>query len=144
MGRTDEPPIILRSHDTDGPLVMEKSLPLYKNLYTESKYTGESLTTYTPGGPWGETHKQLSALKSIHIENVHILANLEPFRYGSPDFIQKTVKAMHSVHGPMPYIYLRSILLGWPYSAIKQNRRTNTRNGSRLDLVQSLGKICME
>lgn len=127
LGRTDEPPIILRSHDTDGPLVMEKSLPLYKNLYTESKYTGESLTTYTPGGPWGETHKQLSALKSIHIENVHILANLEPFRYGSPDFIQKTVKAMHSVHGANAlHLYPQASYWDWPYSADK------TKTGERL------------
>ncbi|MDA6068301.1 hypothetical protein NJT12_01590 [Flavobacterium sp. AC] len=127
LGRTDEPPIILRSHDTDGPLVMEKSLPLYKNLYTESKYTGESLTTYTPGGPWGETHKQLSALKSIHIENVHILANLEPFRYGSPDFIQKTVKAMHSVHGANAlHLYPQASYWDWPYSADK------TKTGERI------------
>ncbi|PJJ08511.1 glycosyl hydrolase family 67 [Flavobacterium sp. 1] len=127
LGRTDEPPIILRSHDTDAPLVMEKSLPLYKNLYTESKYTGESLTTYTPGGPWGETHKQLSALKSIHIENVHILANLEPFRYGSPDFIQKTVKAMHSAHGANAlHLYPQASYWDWPYSADK------TKTGERL------------
>ncbi len=127
LGKTEEPPIILRSHDTDGPLVMEKSLPLYKNLYTESKYTGESLTTYTPGGPWGETHKQLSALKSIHIENVHILANLEPFRYGSPDFIQKTVKAMHNIHGANAlHLYPQASYWDWPYSADK------TKSGERL------------
>ncbi|MBF4517788.1 hypothetical protein IRZ71_15595 [Flavobacterium sp. ANB] len=127
LGRTDEPPIILRSHDTDGPLVMEKSLPLYKNLYTESKYTGESLTTYTPGGPWGETHRQLSALKSIHIENVHILANLEPFRYGSPDFIQKTVKAMHSAHGANAlHLYPQASYWDWPYAADK------TKTGERV------------
>ena len=56
-GRTDIPPVVLRSHDTDGPLVLKESLPLYPNIYTMSKYTGESLTTYTPGGPWGETHR---------------------------------------------------------------------------------------
>ena len=127
LGRTDEPPIILRSHDTDAPLVMEKSLPLYKNLYTESKYTGESLTTYAPGGPWGETHRQLSALKSIHIENVHILANLEPFRYGSPDFIQKTVQAMHNIHGANAlHLYPQASYWDWPYSADK------TKTGERL------------
>ena len=31
-GRTDIPPIILRSHDTDGPKVLEASLPLYPNI----------------------------------------------------------------------------------------------------------------
>ncbi|MEO8239523.1 MAG: glycoside hydrolase family 20 zincin-like fold domain-containing protein [Flavobacterium sp.] len=124
LGRTDEPPIILRSHDTDGPLVMEKSLPLYKNLYTESKYTGESLTTYAPGGPWGETHRQLSALKSIHIENVHILANLEPFRYGSPDFIQKSVQAMHTIHGANAlHLYPQASYWDWPYTADKTDKR---------------------
>jgi hypothetical protein len=124
LGKTEEPPIILRSHDTDAPAVMAKALPLYKNLYTMSKYTGESLTTYTPGGPWGETHKELSALGSIHIENVHILANLEPFRYGSPDFIQKTVKAMHSAHGANAlHLYPQASYWDWPYTADKTNKR---------------------
>ncbi|MBD0725156.1 hypothetical protein B6A10_08190 [Flavobacterium sp. L1I52] len=127
LGKTQEPPIILRSHDTDAPAVMAKALPLYKNLYTMSKYTGESLTTYTPGGPWGETHKQLSSLGSIHIENVHILANLEPFRYGSPDFIQKTVKAMHNIHGANAlHLYPQASYWDWPYSADK------TKTGERL------------
>jgi len=55
LGKTDEPPIILRSHDTNAQLVMKSALPLYKNLYTETKYTGESLTTYEPRGP-GRKH----------------------------------------------------------------------------------------
>ena len=38
-GRTDIPPVVLRSHDTDGPLVLRESLPLYPNIYTMSKYT---------------------------------------------------------------------------------------------------------
>ena len=124
LGKTDEPPIILRAHDTDAPLVMEKSLPLYKNLYTMHKYNGESLTTYTPGGPWGEIHKKLSSLKSVHIENVHILANLEPFRYGSPDFIQKTVQAMHTAHGANAlHLYPQASYWDWPYTADKTDKR---------------------
>ncbi|MFV8374521.1 glycoside hydrolase family 20 zincin-like fold domain-containing protein [Flavobacterium sp. LB1P71] len=124
LGRTDEPPIILRAHDTDAPLVMEKSLPLYKNLYTMHKYNGESLTTYTPRGPWGEIHKKLSSLNSVHISNVHILANLEPFRYGSPDFIQKTVQAMHNIHGANAlHLYPQSSYWDWPYTADKTDKR---------------------
>ncbi len=119
-GRTDEPPIILRSHDTDGPLVLEKSLPLYKNIYTMSKYTGESLTTYEPGGPWGETHRQLSAAAPVHISNVHILANLEPWRWSSPAFVDKTVKAMHSVHKANGlHLYPQANYWDWPYTADK-------------------------
>ena len=117
-GRTDTPPIILRSHDTDGPTVLAKSLPLYPNIYTMSKYTGESLTTYEPGGPWGETHRKLAEAAPIHIDNVHILANLEPWRWSSPAFCQKTVAAMHRVHHSKGlHLYPQASYWDWPYTA---------------------------
>ena len=121
------PPVVLRSHDTDGPLVLKESLPLYPNIYTMSKYTGESLTTYTPGGPWGETHRQLAAAAPVHIDNVHILANLEPWRWSSPAFIQKTVQAMHRVHHSKGlHLYPQASYWDWPYTADK------LPNGERL------------
>ena len=119
-GRKDIPPVVLRSHDTDGPLVLKESLPLYPNIYTMSKYTGESLTTYEPGGPWGETHRQLAAAAPVHIDNVHILANLEPWRWSSPAFIQKTVQAMHRVHHSKGlHLYPQASYWDWPYTADK-------------------------
>ena len=121
------PPIVLRSHDTDGPLVLKESLPLYPNIYTMSKYTGESLTTYEPGGPWGETHRQLAAAAPVHIDNVHILANLEPWRWSSPAFIEKTVQAMHRVHHSKGlHLYPQASYWDWPYTADK------LPNGERL------------
>lgn len=127
IGRTDEPPLLLRAHDTSAKMVMDAALPLYKNLYTMHKYNGESLTTYQPRGPWAEIHKELSSLGSVHISNVHILANLEPWRYGSPDFIQKTVQAMHDVHGANAlHLYPQSSFWDWPNTADK------LRNGQRL------------
>ncbi len=117
-GRTDMPPIILRNHDTDGPAVLRASLPLYPNIYTMNKYTGESLTTYQPGGPWGETHRQLAAAAPVHIDNVHILANLEPWRWSSPAFIQKAVQAMHDVHHSKGlHLYPQASYWDWPYTA---------------------------
>ena len=119
-GRTDVPPVVLRSHDTDGPLVLKESLPLYPNIYTMSKYTGESLTTYEPGGPWGETHRQLAGAAPVHIDNVHILANLEPWRWSSPAFIEKTVQAMHRVHHSKGlHLYPQASYWDWPYTADK-------------------------
>lgn len=119
-GRTDMPPIILRAHDTDGPRVLKEALPFYKNIYTMNKYNGESLTTYQPGGPWGETHRKLAAAAPIHIENVHILANLEPWRWSSPAFIEKTVKAMHNVHNANGlHLYPQANYWDWPYTADK-------------------------
>jgi hypothetical protein len=123
-GLGDEPPIILRAHDTDAPAVMKAALPIYKNLYTMAKYNGEALTTYTPRGKWAELHRSLSAIGTVHIQNVHILANLEPFRYGSPDFIQKSVKAMHAVHQSNGiHIYPQASYWDWPYTADKVDNR---------------------
>lgn len=126
LGTTTEPPIVVRAHDTNPQMVMAAALPIYKNLYTMNKYNGESLTTYEPNpkGAWTKTHQDLSSLGSIHIENVHILANLEPFRYGSPDFIQKTVKAMHNVHGANAlHLYPQASYWDWPYTADKSDPR---------------------
>lgn len=118
LGRTDEPPLLLRAHDTDCKKVMDAALPLYKNLYTMHKYNGESLTTYEPRGPWSEVHRELSSLGSVHISNVHILANLEPWRWSSPDFTQKAVQAMHNVHGANAlHLYPQASYWDWPYTA---------------------------
>jgi hypothetical protein len=120
LNRTDEPPILLRAHDTDAKQVMDAALPIYKNLYTMHKYNGESLTTYEPRGPWAKIHTDLSSLGSVHISNVHILANLEPWRYGSPWFIQKSVQAMHNVHGANAlHLYPQASYWDWPFSADK-------------------------
>ena len=118
LGQTEQQPIVLRAHDTDAPRVINAALPLYKNLYTEAKFNGEALTTYTPRGSWAELHRQLSGMNSVHIENVHILANLEPFRYGSADFIQKSVQAMHHTYGANGlHLYPESSYWDWPYTA---------------------------
>ena len=103
-GLKDEPPVILRTHATDAKIVMPEALKVYKNLYTEAKFNGESLTTYEPRGVRQELHLAMSKLGSTHLINVHILANLEPFRYGAQKFIQKSMQAArdrlgaHGVH----------------------------------------------
>jgi hypothetical protein len=129
LGRTDEPPIVLRAHDTDAPTVMKYAKPLYKNLYTMAKYNGEALTTYEPHGPWADLHRTLSSIGTVQIENVHIMANLEPFRYGSADFIQKCVLAMHNTYGANGlHVYPQASYWDWPYTA------DNTRNTRLLQL----------
>ncbi len=118
LGKTEEPPIVLRAHDTDAPAVMDAALPLYKNLYTEAKFNGEALTYDRPRGAWAELHQKLSKLGSVQIENVHILANLEPFRYGSADFIQRSVIGMHEVMGGNGlHLYPQASYWDWPYAA---------------------------
>jgi hypothetical protein len=118
LGRTDEPPIVLRAHDTDAPAVMRAALPLYRNLYTEAKFNGEALTYERPRGSWAQLHRTLAGLGSVQIENVHILANLEPFRYGSPAFIRESVRGMHEVMGGNGlHLYPQASYWDWPYTA---------------------------
>ncbi len=92
-GLVEEPPIVIRAHATDAAVVMPAALQVYGNLYTMAKFNGESLTTFEPRGAWRDIHQRLSKLGSTHVVNVHILANLEPFRYGAPRFIQASVRA---------------------------------------------------
>jgi hypothetical protein len=92
-GLTDEPPVVLRTHATDAKKVVPEALKVYKNLYTEAKFNGESLTTHEPRGVRQDVHLSMSRLGSTHLINVHILANLEPFRYAAQRFIKQSVIA---------------------------------------------------
>jgi len=118
LHQTKEPPIVLRAHDTDAPSVINAALPFYKNLYTEAKFNGEALTTPRPRGAWAQLHQTLSHLGSVQIENVHIMANLEPFRYGAISFIQQSVIGMHEVMwGNGLHLYPQASYWDWPYAA---------------------------
>jgi len=124
LGIKNEPPIVLRAHDTDAKRVMEAALPIYRNLYTMAKYNGESLTTYQPRDQWVSIPKALSELGSVQIANVHILANLEPFRYGAPDFIRKSANAMINLTGAKGlHLYPQASYWDWPYTADKTDPR---------------------
>ncbi|HMO26626.1 MAG TPA: hypothetical protein PKB10_10180, partial [Tepidisphaeraceae bacterium] len=92
-GLTEEPPVVLRAHATNPSVVVPAALEVYKNLYTMAKFNGESLTTWEPRGVRQRVHLGMSELGSKHISNVHILANLEPFRYSAQRFIKKSVQA---------------------------------------------------
>ncbi|NMC41919.1 MAG: hypothetical protein GYA43_12255, partial [Bacteroidales bacterium] len=93
----------------------------------------ESLTTYEPRDEWITNHTKLSSLGSVHISNVHIMANLEPFRYGSPDFIQKSVIAMHDLQGANGlHLYPQASYWDWPYSADKTEPRLYEMDRDRI------------
>jgi len=88
------------------------------------------LTTYEPGGPWSKIDRDLSDLGPVHISNIHVLANLEPWRYGSPEFIQKAVNAMHVSKGANGlHLYPQASFWDYPYTADK------LANGSRLKQI---------
>ena len=115
-GLSAEPPVVLRTHATDATLVMPEALKVYRNLYTEAKFNGESLTTWEPRGVRQQLHLAMSRIGSTHIANVHILANLEPFRYGATEFIQKSVLAMRDRLGARGLHLYPLFYWDWPVS----------------------------
>ena len=96
----DKPPIIIRNHSTDIEKVLQKTLPLYDNIYTMAKYTCETLASDKFAGGNGQ-NTQISEWKSrkalaekfMLIANVHCVCNLEPFRWGSPTFVRNAMQS---------------------------------------------------
>ncbi len=91
LGITTEPPIVVRAHATDIDADMKAALPLYSNIDTMFKWNGESLTWTNVRGPVLDRFKMLAENSNVAIANVHLLSNLEPFRWGDPDFIRQTL-----------------------------------------------------
>ncbi|MGB6546772.1 MAG: hypothetical protein WBE97_14230, partial [Candidatus Acidiferrales bacterium] len=116
LGTTTEPPIVVRAHATDIKAVMDASLPLYHNIDTMEKWTGESLTWTDVRGTIREKDVMLAEISPVDISNIHILANLEPFRWGDPDYIRKCVLSFQKIGISGLHLYpLR--YWDWPYSA---------------------------
>jgi len=122
-GITEEPPLILRGHDCDPVAAMKGAMEQYGNLYTMWKYNGESLTTYFPKGKWQKLHQELSNIGTTHIMNVHILANLEPFRFNAPAYIQKCVQAGMNRLGANGLHLYPLFYWDWPYAPDKAEPR---------------------
>ncbi len=122
-GIKEVPPLILRGHDCDPNAIMEKAVHMHKNIYTMWKYNGESLTSYHLTGKWKDVHERLSSYGQTHIMNVHVLANLEPFRFAANTFIQKCIQAGTCHYGNSGIHLYPLFFWDWPYSADKATPR---------------------
>ncbi len=111
-----QPPIVVRAHATDIDNVMAAARPLYSNIDTMFKWNGESLTWTNVRGPVKAEFDRLVPISNIQIANVHLLSNLEPFRWGDPDFIRQTVLSFVRIGIGGVHVYpLR--YWDWPYTA---------------------------
>lgn len=122
-GLTEEPPVILRGHDCDPVAAIRGAQKIYSNLCTMWKYNGESLTTCFPRGEWQKQHRSMSSLGTTHIVNVHVLADLEPFRYQAPLFIMRCVQAAQNRLGGNGLHLYPLFYWDWPYSPDKTEPR---------------------
>jgi hypothetical protein len=111
----EEPPIIIRTHAMDPYAVMPAAFQIYSNLFTETKYNGESLTTWQPRGKDQALQLAMARL-GPHLVNVHILSNLEPFRYGDVEFIKKCVQASRDRLGASGIHLYPLSYWNWPFS----------------------------
>ncbi|HEX3628750.1 MAG TPA: hypothetical protein VH280_25345 [Verrucomicrobiae bacterium] len=111
----EEPPIVIRTHAMDPYAVMPASYQIYSNLFTMTKYNGESLTTWQPRGKDQAIQLAMAKLGS-HLVNIHLLSNLEPFRYGDVEFIKKCVQASRDRLGASGIHVYPLSYWNWPYS----------------------------
>lgn len=114
-GLKEQPPVVIRTHAMDAYTVIPACFKVYSNLFTETKYNGESLTTWEPRGKGQATHLAMSKL-GPHLVNIHILSNLEPFRYGDTGFIKKSVQASRDRLGASGIHLYPLSYWNWPYS----------------------------
>ena len=117
-GITTEPPIVVRAHATDIDAVMKAATPLYSNIDTMFKWNGESLTWTNVRGPVLDRFKMLVESSNVAVANIHLLSNLEPFRWGDPDFIRQTETNFQKIGIEGLHLYpLR--YWDWPYAGDK-------------------------
>jgi len=97
-GQIELPPIVVRGHHIvehgSHKDVLSEGLKLYPNLFSMVKYNGESLTSETPRGKYQQYHKDMAKYSGTHMANVHLISNLEPFRYADFSFIWNSAKAI--------------------------------------------------
>ena len=111
-----QPPIVVRAHATDIYDVMAHAKPLYANIDTMFKWNGESLTWTDVRGPVKDEFEKLVAASNVEIANIHLLSNLEPFRWGDSDFIRQTEASFVRLGIEGLHLYpLR--YWDWPYTA---------------------------
>lgn len=114
-GLKEQPPVVIRTHAMNAEVIMPACYQVYSNLFTETKYNGESLTTWEPRGKDQATHLAMAKL-GPHLVNIHILSNLEPFRYGDTEFIRKSVLASRDRLGACGIHLYPLSYWNWPYA----------------------------
>lgn len=81
------PRIVVRYWGLDAEGFKKLCVPAYDNLYTELKHNVEMLVSPTPDA----RHASILKVAKKHIVNLHEIADIKPFRWGSPLFVREMV-----------------------------------------------------
>jgi hypothetical protein len=108
------PVIVVRDWTLDAKLFKKVCKDEYDNLYTELKHNVEMIVSPVPD----PNHADWKGVVRKHIVNVHEVADVKPFRWGSPDFIHEMVGEWKRAGLDGAEVY-GMISWRWPYSLDK-------------------------
>lgn len=95
------PPVVVRAHGTSLEEYLPEAKALYPALSTVMKHNNEDYTSTVPDP--GNT--VLARMSGSHVINVHTVSNLEPFSWGSPRFVRRTVANMLDAEATGVHVY---------------------------------------
>jgi hypothetical protein len=104
------PRIVVRYWGLDGEGFKKLCVPEYDNFYTELKHNVEMVVSPVPDA----RHATVKVAKK-HIVNLHEAADIKPFRWGDPVFIQEMVSEWKKIGIDGAEVY-GLISWRWPYA----------------------------
>ncbi len=122
------PPVVVRGWQMSPRDVAEVILPAYDRLYTESKYNGELLTSPRYMAP---DNRYYIARSPLHIVNMHLVSNLNPFRWFDPVFIEDCMEFCRDQGARGLHVYPLEFW-SWPYTMDRAEPRLMGLDRDRL------------
>jgi hypothetical protein len=108
------PRIVVRDWSLDAERFRQVCGKAYDNLYTELKHNVEMIVSPVPDAH----HAFWKGVARRHIVNLHEIADIKPFRWGSPLFIQEMVKEWKNAGIDGAEVY-GMVSWRWPYALDK-------------------------
>jgi hypothetical protein len=122
-----KPPLIVRQWTIDPYLYRGIIRPNYDNLYTMMKHNTEMLISPHPD----PRNRVWISFGQGHIVNIHELADVKPFRWGSPVWIQQTVQEWRAMGMSGFHLYPMTSWM-WPDSLDQVEPRLSVIDRDRI------------
>ena len=108
------PVIVVRDWTLDAEHFKEICVGRYENLYTELKHNVEMLVSPVPD----ERHARWKKVARKHVVNLHEVADVKPFRWGSPRFVREMAGQWKKIGLDGAEVY-GMVSWRWPYALDK-------------------------
>jgi len=108
------PPVVVRDWTLDAKRFKQICVGQYDNLYTELKHNVEMIVSPVPN----PRHAKWKNVAKKHIVNLHEIADVKPFRWGSPLYIREMVGEWKKIGLDGAEVY-GMVSWRWPYALDK-------------------------